>query len=248
MESNRKKMILYLQLISSFFFLISCVILKVRPTQLIGAAFCHQIPSRSPKYDFPFCYRCSGLFFGILFGYIISLFTKKKKHLFPKTDIILFFLSFILFSTDILNSSKIPDVHLYNESIEFRMLSSFPLGYFLSTIICNLLAFWNIMPISIPQKKVYDIPCFFICGLISYYLTFNNNYFLSLFSRIIISLGAILFLSSLYVLLIFSIKSLRNRNIHVASALQAGFSFAILQVTLFGFLHLRYIHFEQIFT
>ncbi len=248
MKSNRKNLTLYLQLFSLFLFLMSCIILKVSPTRLIGAAFCHQIPSRSPKYDFPFCYRCCGLFFGILFGYIVALFTKKKKHLYPKAEIILFFLSLSLFCTDILNSSKIPNIHLYNESIEFRMISSFPLGYFLSIIICNLLAFWNIMPISINREKVYEIPCFFICGSISFYLTFNNNYFLSHFSRIIICLGSLIFLSSLYVLLIFSINSIMNKTVHVNFTIQAGFSLAILQVTFFGFLHLRFLHFEQIFS
>ncbi len=248
MKSNRKSLTLYLQIISLFFFLISCIILKVSPTRLIGAAFCHQIPSRSPKYDFPFCYRCCGLFFGILFGYIISLFTKRKNYLFPNAEIFLFFLSLIIFCTDILNSSKIPNIHLYNESIEFRMISSFPLGYFLSIIICNLLVFWNIMPISITKEKVHEIPCFFVCGSISFYLTFNNNYFLSHFSRIIICLGSLIFLSSLYVLLIFSINSIRNKIIHVNTTIQAGFSLAILQVTLFGFLHLRYLHFEQFFS
>lgn len=40
----------------------------------IGFAFCHQIPARTPQFagfSCPLCYRCSGLFFGILSGFLI---------------------------------------------------------------------------------------------------------------------------------------------------------------------------------
>ena len=248
MKLNKFISTAFLPFFTLILFFVSCIILKVYPTRLIGAAFCHQIPSRSPAYNFPFCYRCCGLFFGILFGYITALLKRRNILIIPKTDIIFFFLSLFVFCTDILNSSKIPEIHIYKESIELRMISSFPLGFFLSEIVCIFLDFWDLLPKCLNKKTSRTLPYFLVGGLLSFYLTFNKNYFISLFSRILISTGTVIFVSSLYILLIFSIKSLKNKIIPIKTIINVGISLAILQITLFGYLHLRYIHFEHFFS
>ena len=238
--------LIFLPLLFSAIFFLVCLVLHVSPSKLVGAAFCHQIPSRSPVYNFPFCYRCCGLFFGIFFGSITGVFSKKNKHFLSKTEIILLFLSLILFFTDILNSSKIPEIHFYKESVMARMLSSFPLGYTLSKTVFHILDYLNIIHRSKTGFRPLDSFLLFITGgLISYNLIFSQNLFLSICSRIMLSASAAAFLSCLYGILIFGIKTLHNQNNSIFSIAAKGISAALLHITLFGFLHLRFINFAQ---
>lgn len=235
-------------LFSAIFFS-TCLVLHVSPSKLVGAAFCHQIPSRSPAYDFPFCYRCSGLFFGIFFGSITGVFSQRNKLFLSKTEILLLFLSLILFFTDILNSSKIPEIHFYKESVMVRMLSSFPLGFTLSGTVFHILDYLNMIHRS--KKGLYPsavLIIFITGGFLSYVFIFTHNQFLSICSRIILSTSAAVFLSCLYGILIYGIKSLHNHNISIFSITAKGISAALIHITLFGFLHLRFINFTQIFS
>ena len=232
-------------LFSAIFFFV-CLVLHVSPSKLVGAAFCHQIPSRSPSHDFPFCYRCCGLFFGIFFGTITGMFSRKNKQFVSKTEILLLFLSLVLFFTDILNSSKIPEIHFYKESVMLRMISSFPLGFTLSGTVFHILDYLNM--IHRTKKGIHPLVVFFIfviSGILSYYLIFTQNLFLSICSRIMLGTAAVVFLSCLYGILFYGIKTLQNQNIPIHSIVAKGISAALLHITLFGFLHLRFINFAQ---
>ncbi|MBQ4511836.1 MAG: DUF2085 domain-containing protein [Anaerolineaceae bacterium] len=238
--------LIFLPLLFSAIFFLVCLVLHVSPSKLIGAAFCHQIPSRSPAYDFPFCYRCSGLFFGIFFGSIAGVFSQKNKQFLSKIEILLLFLSLILFFADILNSSKIPDIYFYKESVIGRMISSFPLGFTLSGTVFHILDYLNLIHRS--KKGLHPLAAFLVFitgGLISYFFIFTQNLFLSICSRIMLSTGAAAFLSCLYGILIYGIKTLQNQNISIYSIAEKGISAALLHITLFGFLHLRFINFAQ---
>jgi uncharacterized membrane protein len=54
----------------------------------IGFAVCHQLPDRTPAidgYHLPLCARCSGLYLGIIAGYLYIMFMKKcRKGVLPE--------------------------------------------------------------------------------------------------------------------------------------------------------------------
>ena len=128
-------------LITVFVFALCCILLHSSPDRLIGAAFCHQIPGRSPAFSFPFCYRCSGLFSGVFCGLAVFLISGGEKKLFSVKQMLFFGLSLIVFLLDILNSSKFPFFRLYPETVGIRFLSAYPLGFSLALLITGIFRF-----------------------------------------------------------------------------------------------------------
>ena len=190
-----KKLSAALPIYSLAQFALLCVVLKTPPDRLIGAAFCHQIVSRSPEHGFPFCYRCSGLFSGIFFGLIFFLRIARGSKLFSKRSFILLAAAFLLFMADILNSTEFLDIDWYQESVEFRFLSAFPVGFTLTGVIVPALYYF------IPLEKAPARPkqgliesIFFICSWgISYLLIFSGSRFLLESARILICGGSLAF-------------------------------------------------------
>ena len=78
----------YFCLFAVLCFGLACFFLHETPSHFIGAAFCHQIPARSPSVGFPFCFRCSGLFFGIFWGNLLY-FLRTGEKLFQPAEVIL---------------------------------------------------------------------------------------------------------------------------------------------------------------
>ena len=118
-------------------FSLLCILLKIHPDRLIGAAFCHQIASRSPSPNFPFCYRCCGLFFGITWAILSRSIIKRDRRVFSAGEIALFFFSFVLFISDIANTSPYIGFRLYTDQPATRFLSAFPFGFSLAEIIMS---------------------------------------------------------------------------------------------------------------
>ena len=231
-----------------FLFTLCCCFLKVSPDRLTGAAFCHQIPARSPAFDFPFCYRCSGLFFGIFFGLLTSCLTGNGEKHFSRQILAAYTVSIILFILDILNSSKFPVFHIYPEKVSYRFLSAFPLGYCTARLIASIIKS-VVFPKSSNQKNntIPDLLLFFGSSGLSFLMIFHENYPVSIVSRIILGTAAVVFLSCLYAILIKCHALWRNKTYERSSIFCAGLSCALLQISLFGFLHLRFLPFEQFF-
>lgn len=227
-------------------FIFFCVYLKVSPDRLTGAAFCHQIPARSPAFGFPFCYRCSGLFFGIFFSLLTSCLTGRSDKLVSRSLLAAYFVSILLFLLDILNSSKFPGFHVYPEQVSYRFLSAYPLGYFTARLIASIVKYiLGTTPSRSAGNRITGLILFFISAGLSYSAIFIESYPVSLISQITLSLTAVAFLSCLYAILIKCFFLWRNKANNSLSMAAAGSSCALLQIALFGFLHLRFLPFEQ---
>lgn len=239
---------LFPPILSLSLFIFCCLLLKTTPDRLAASAFCHQIPSRSPAFHFPFCYRCSGLFFGIFFGLIISAVSSPGKDQISFRTLIPLILSVFVYLMDIFNSAKFPVFHLYPETVNYRFLSAFPLGFCMAelfdTVLCNLFGKID-TPVSMPMP--IRILLFFAAWGISYLLIFNNSYLISVTSRVLLSLTAVAFLSILYISLAKSFALWHSRPVSTKTILFAGLSCALFQTTLFGFIHLKFLPFEKIF-
>lgn len=235
-------------LTAAVLFTLCCCFLKVSPDRLTGAAFCHQIPARSPAFDFPFCYRCSGLFFGIFFGLLTSCFTGTGEKLFSRQILAAYTISIIFFILDILNSSKFPVFHIYPEKVSYRFLSAFPLGYCTARLIASIIKSVVLQKSSNPKNNtIPELLLFFGTSGLSFLLIFHENYPVSILSRIILGAAAVIFLSCLYAILIKCHALWRNKTCEGSGIFCAGLSCALLQISLFGFLHLRFLPFEQFF-
>ncbi|MBQ6503887.1 MAG: DUF2085 domain-containing protein [Flexilinea sp.] len=227
-------------------FVFFCVYLKVSPDRLTGAAFCHQLPARSPAFGFPFCYRCSGLFFGIFFGLLTSCFTGRSDKLCSRPLLAACAVSIILFLLDILNSSKFPIIHVYPEKVSYRFLSAYPLGYCTAQLIASI--FKYLLEEKKSDSKIHIIPgilIFSVTAGLSFLLIFCENYSISLLSRIVLSFTALSFLALLYAILQKCYSLWRSKTIADPDLLLYGLSCSLLQISLIGFLHLRFLPFEQ---
>ncbi len=226
-----------------------CMILKISPARLTGAAFCHQIPSRSPGANYPFCYRCSGLFSGITAGIITTRLWEEKRRLYTIPDILFFAFSFLFFIIDILNSSKFSGIHFYNESVNIRFLSAFPLGFFLVRIILQIINYlFSINNLGLIKNIPEKVLMFTISLGLFYYLVFSNNNSLKMISEILLTAGCITFLALLYTILCSCFSMLKNRQINKTSAFFAGLALAFFHITAAGGIHIRFLRFERFFS
>lgn len=227
-------------------FLFSCVYFQVSPDRLTGAAFCHQIPARSPAFGFPFCYRCSGLFFGIFFGLSASCLTGRSDKLFSRSLLTAYVVSILLFLLDILNSSKFPLFHVYTEKVSYRFLSAYPLGYCTAQLIASIIKYILVpIPSRSAGNRITELILFFLSAELSYSAIFFENYAVSLISRIILAAAAITFISCLYAILFKCFSLWRNKADNSVYPLITGLACALLQISFIGFLHLRFLPFEQ---
>lgn len=235
-------------LISLLFFIAVCLLLQVWPDRLSGAAFCHQIPDRSPAFGFPLCYRCSGLFFGIFWGLLVSAFTSGDTKLFSKKKLLLLAASVFLYLADIFNSSKFPGFHIYRETVNYRFLSSFPLGYMLSRLIIDILRYLFGCSGKFAKKTgiLSGLFLFIVSCCISYLFVFSSSYTVSIFARFILCLTMILFTGCLYTVMINCFLIWRNRKSEVPAVFLTGLACSLLQISIIGFLHLRFLPLDKI--
>ena len=228
----------------------ACFFLHETPFHFIGSAFCHQISARSPSAGFPFCYRCSGLFFGIFWGELLY-FLRSEKKLFQPADVILFFAGFVLFITDILNSSKFPFFFLYPETILMRFLSSWPLGFMISQFIMRAFTFLSeTSSLHFGKTKIGNVLLFFtviICVFLSALMTFSANLLVLDMAGLLLSVGCVVFLTLICSILNLCIHSLKNKKIDSETSLVIGISIALIYITVIGTVHNLFFDFEHFF-
>lgn len=227
-------------LLASALFLASCLYFRAAPWRMIGAGFCHQIKARSPEFDFPFCYRCSGMFSGIVIG-IISFFALRKRGGFLSASSLLALgAALIIFLTDVVNSSALIPVSWYTESAESRFLTAFPFGYCMANIILPILPHFYEQNQTETKKVLWKSLLFFAGGFGSMYLMlFCRSRFLSGLVLVLICTGCLFFVDMLYAILIKCIAILFKKSCPLQTALSWGLTAGLTQITLIGSLHLK---------
>ena len=218
-----------------------CLGLHTAPDRLIGSAFCHQLPSRSPASDFPFCFRCSGLFSGVFWGILLSIFSGQPGKLFDKKVLAAFAASFLLFLMDIINTTEYIPLHWYEEKEEIRFLSSFPLGYMLVRIISPIWFYFfdSFRPTGTIRSFVHVL-FFPVTAALSYLIVFSGAPLLLHCFGYFIACSSFLFLLILYSILMECIALLKNRSWHKRNVLAAALFIVLLQACLLGGLHIRF--------
>lgn len=223
-------------------FIILCICLNTEPDRLIGAAFCHQLPSRSPSPDFPFCFRCSGLFSGILWGILFSFLSIQSGKLFEKKVIAAFTAAFFLFLLDIVNTTEYIPIRWYEEKEEIRFLSSFPLGFILVRLIAAIwLHFFTGFRTKAIFRPFFSLPFLLITAAVSFLVIFRGTPFFQRCFGHIIAIGSLIFLLILYSILIRCIALLKNRSWQDRTVLQSALLIVFLQICLLGGLHIRFL-------
>lgn len=219
-------------------FIAVCWIFHTDPSTFIGAAFCHQISSRSPGYGFPFCYRCSGMFSGIFFGILSFYIFPENKKLLDKTRLTIFTAAFFIFLLDAVNSSSFIPISLYKESEIGRFLSAYPFGYSLSLIVIPVFLFIFDTEYIRPKPGPFKRFLFFsLTGFLSWLFIFSNNRILSGLFRIPVCAGSLFLLCILWMILCKCAASLTKKNRENKIYFSAGISLALLQVTVIGSAH-----------
>ena len=173
---------------------------------------------------------------------------RRKEKLFPVSEMIFLLVSLLIFVLDILNSSKFGGVRLYPETVQYRMLSAYPLGCFLSQTIYSIAGKWLKVPRLNKISGIFGNIILFLSGIgLCCVFLFSHVYALSLVSRILTGSACLLYLSLLYMIVICCFAELRGRYIHRKNVFFSGTGCAIIQITVIGFLHLKFIRFEQFF-
>lgn len=225
-------------------FLAVCLLLKTYPDRLIGAAFCHQIASRSPSPDFPFCYRCSGLFFGITWSSLSRLVMKNDQEIFTFGKIALFLCSFILFLADIVNTSPYIGLRWYADQPVTRFLSAFPLGFSLAGIIMSVFCGLFTPLVNGHFSVSADLLFMTASWIFSWLMLFRTGSFGMILARLMITVGSFVFVMILYSILIKCIVLLKNSNGSSRSIILLGCFSAFCQVSILGAIHIMLLHFE----
>lgn len=218
-----------------------CIGLHTAPDRLIGSAFCHQLPSRSPNHGFPFCFRCSGLFSGIFWGILLSVFSGQPGKLFDKKVLAALAASFLLFLLDIINTTEYIPLHWYEEKEGIRFLSSFPLGFMLVRIMSAI--WFYFFADNRPQGMIRSFGhALFLpaTAALSYLIIFKGTPLLLRCFGYFLACGSLLFLLILYSILIECIALLKNRSWQNRSVLAAALLIVLLQVCLLGGLHISF--------
>ncbi|MBQ6509962.1 MAG: DUF2085 domain-containing protein [Flexilinea sp.] len=223
-------------------FIILCLCLNTPPDRLIGAAFCHQLPSRSPAPDFPFCFRCAGMFSGILWSILFSYLSERRGKLFEKRLITAFAAAFLLFMLDIINTTGYIPIRLYEEREEIRFLSSFPLGYMLVRLMAGIwLYFFDGFKIKEILRTSYSLPFLLVTSAVSFLIIFHGTAFLLHGFGYFLAVGSLFFLLILYSILIRCVAILKNRSYPDRMILLSALFIVFIQIGLLGGLHIRFL-------
>ncbi len=223
-------------------FILICVRFQCAPSWAVGAAFCHQMPERSPMFgtvQLPFCFRCAGLFAGIFCALLYSLIRKEKEGLFSVQSIVFLAAALIFYGIDILNSTTLLDVTIYPDQTHTRFLSGFAAGAGIAGFILPM--YRNIFHIDGSRKPSLLLRLGFLlaCAFLFHTAIYSNSTVVELPLRIVLCLSAVIFLILLYSLLIKAVSSVReipraNKSVYLPAA-----SFALLQIAILGFAHLQ---------
>ena len=246
MKDRKKAVTAALPVLAVLLFAVLCIVLKTPPDRLIGAAFCHQIAARSPEHHFPFCHRCSGLFSGIFFGIIWFFRIATDNKVFSKKSVLQFAAAFILFIADILNSSRLLNIHRYPDKGEFRFLTAFPMGFYLAGIILPALHYFlmNGKETKRQNRPLTEIVFLLCAWAFSYFLIFSHVRIFLETARVMVCCGSMGFLITLYCILVHCAAAFRHTGCRLRTAVRIAAAAAFTQVSLFGFLHILLIPFD----
>ncbi len=119
-------------------FVFGCVYFRTDPFHMIGGAFCHQFESRTPfagERSYPFCYRCTGLFFGIFVSLLYFRLSGSRMSSFSRFALVFTACAAVFFVIDILNATTLWEIEIYPDQTVTRMLSGYSMGFALVLII-----------------------------------------------------------------------------------------------------------------
>ncbi len=220
---------------------------------LIGYAFCHQNPERSPfagTNQFTFCYRCTGLYVGILLAALWSFPLRKSINLFSKPLCIYVGLSLLFYLTDSLNASFLLPLFglrpVYKDQEMIRFLSGFFMGTACSVMILSIFSRLFYLHPAVDkktEKRNLQLFGFLISGFFVTYILFKGeNIFFKKILNFLCSITALSFLSVLYsiLILIFSKTENEYRSIWEGkNILLTGLFFCFVQVGLLTLVRFR---------
>ena len=223
-------------------FVIICVRFHCAPSWAVGAAFCHQMPDRSPMFgtvQLPFCFRCAGLFAGIFCALLYSLLRKEDEAMFSVRSIVFLAAALFFYAIDILNSTTLLDVTIYPDQTHTRFLSGFAAGAGIAGF--NIPLYRNLFHHEGSRKPslLLRLGFLLVCVFLFHAAVYADSAVIELPLRIILCLSAVFFLFLLYSLLIKAVSSIReiprsDRSVYLSAA-----SFALLQIDLLSFAHLQ---------
>ncbi len=222
---------------------------------VIGYAFCHQLPDRSPfvyGHIFAFCYRCTGLFIGFFIGSLFQIYNRQNSLFTSPVHIAYCILSFLFFLLDSLNAYKplhlIISFHLYSDTTFKRTLSGFFVGSAISLIIFPILFCFFQKPIfqtssSFPDKLRF--PLLITIGVFfSLYITKEiKSDVISLFVDITSCVSAIFLVTTLYAIIlkiILESHSCCNNYNFTKDIFLSAFIITLLQLTIICMIRYHY--------
>ena len=223
-------------------FVIICVRFQCAPSWAVGAAFCHQMPDRSPMFgttQLPFCFRCAGLFAGILCALPYSMLRKEDEAMFSFRSIVFLAAALIFYGIDILNSTTLLDITIYPDQTHTRFLSGFAAGAGIAGFILPL--YRNVFHIEGSRKPSLLLCLIFllVCAFLFHAAVYADSAVIELPLRIILCLSAVIFLILLYSLLIKAISMAKGTARSAKSVYLSASAFALLQIDLLSFAHLQ---------
>ncbi len=223
-------------------FIVICVNFQCSPSWAVGAAFCHQMPDRSPMFgtaQLPFCFRCAGLFAGILCALLYSLLRREDEAMFSARSIVFLAAALLFYGIDILNATTLLDITIYPDQTHTRFLSGFAAGAGIAGFILPL--YRNIFHIEGSRKPslLLRLGFLLVCAALFHAAMYSNSTVIELPLRIILCLSAVTFLIQLYSLLIKAIASVREIPCPAKSVYLPAAAFALLQIDLLSFAHLQ---------
>ena len=223
-------------------FILICVRFQCAPSWAVGAAFCHQMPERSPMFgtvQLPFCFRCAGLFAGIFCALLYALLRKEDEAMFSPQSIVFLAAALIFYGIDILNSTTLLDITIYPDQTHTRFLSGFAAGAGIAGF--NIPLYRNLFHHEGSRKPslLLRLGFLLVCAFLFHTAVYSNSTVIELPLRIILCLSAVTFLTGLYSLLGKAISSIKGTARDDRSVYLSAASFALLQIAILGFAHLQ---------
>jgi len=192
-----------------------------RLTNSIGYAFCHQNPARSPfigAFQFSLCFRCVGLFSGLLFGIIWQLPTRFSSKVFSKKRLCFIAICLLFYIGDSLNASFIPGLlglsPLYPDHEMIRFSSGYLMGMSVSMLILplfNHLFYIEVVDKSSSMRIIIRIAGILFTGILIVITLISGNEILNHALNLLTVLSAGMFPTLLYTILILAIGNHANQ-------------------------------------
>lgn len=185
----------------------------------IGYAFCHQIPSRTPAFigfSCPLCFRCSGLFFGIMSGLLILRRRRFSLREFIHPVVLIWvFLSVSFYVFDgVKTYGRFPALtFLYPDSGLIRYVSGIWFGSALALALTAMLHEFDDRPEAVAAVGFLDIVCYFALAVAVGMILSVRNEFLIPF-QFLFSVAAAFLPVFLVSILFFVMVSAVDRIVH----------------------------------